>query len=321
MNKLIFCILFLTIQGCSGVNFLGAKKHIGGIDYVERWFKSPGYQEEVPEGTEFYGAAAEKIKHRFIIKYYISDGLEDDIEIDTEKMWKVKPSELDGREIHYINTYFYKKVEGKYVEGINVRKGRKVPVQDCDVDGWCKTYISTIDKFADEFKGYDSKDVWYIKKEHLYQGKTILTEKEKQKIIRDKIQAVQAPAPFITPPHEICEKYGGEINKRNVCYAKWKEAEKICNESEGRLPTIEELFTVIDQCGGVKIVGDNKVNTNNNEYQKCFREKGFSYEYDGYYSSTVIEKYETVATAYIGMGGKRGRGSTLWPSPVLCIEK
>lgn len=318
MNKLIVCILLLIVQGCSGVNFLGAQKHIGGSDYIERWFKNPDYQEEVPEGTAFYGAAAEKVKHRFIIKYYISDGVEDDIEIPNKQMWKVKPSEMDKREKYYLDTYFYKKIGHEYVKGINVWKERgvkKVPVQHCNVDGWCKTYISTTHKFSDDYKGYDINDVWYIKKEHLYQGVTILTEKEKQKIIRNNIQAVQAPAPFITPPHEVCKKYGGKINKRNVCFAKWKEAKLICTDSGGRLPVVEEFFNVIRQCGGGE---DRKLNRNNSQYESCYREKGFSHE--GYYSSKVVKKYKTIASVYFNSGGK-GIASATYPAAVMCIEQ
>jgi hypothetical protein len=54
--------------------FLGAKKIGYQMMYVERWFLNPDYsQKDVPSGTAFYGAAANKIRNKFNIVYYVND--------------------------------------------------------------------------------------------------------------------------------------------------------------------------------------------------------------------------------------------------------
>jgi len=313
MNKIVMLCCLLLITSCT--KFLGAQKYSSHTYYTERWFSNPNYLEEIPEGIVFYGEAAEKIKYRFIIKYYFEDGDGNTIEIPKGHIWKVRPGKTDKRELWYENIFLYRNINGKYSNPQRVRVGTKIPVQSCSSDSWCKTYVSAIGVRTDEFEKYDIDNVLYIKKEHLYQGKTILSEKEKQEFLRDNIQAVQAIAPFITPSHEFCKKYGGEITEQNVCYAKWKDAKQICKESGGRLPLIEELWDVVIQCGGIP---NDRSNRDIPQYESCYREKGFTHS-GGYYSSKVVKKYKDIASIYFN-SGVEGLEFVTYPAAVMCIE-
>jgi len=165
--KLMWCFLFITaFSGCSGVSFLGANKYSYKGYYVERWFINPEYQKDVPEGTAFYGAAAEKIEHKFTIKYYIADGAYDDVLIPDINMWEVKGGKVDKREGWYIDRFLYEKYGG-YKMVRNVGVNRRIPIQSCSDDGWCKTYISSAYVYSDGFK-YDLDNVRYIKREDIY---------------------------------------------------------------------------------------------------------------------------------------------------------
>ena len=155
------------IASCSGTDFLGAKKYVSNGYYVERWFKAPDDQYTVPQGTEFYGAAAEKIKHRFIIKYYIKDGVDNIVLIPEDNMWEVKQEgELNKFGNEFVNRFLYKKRSGKYEVNRNIHSKRKMPIQSCAEDGWCKTYIPDTSVISDGFK-YDLNNVLYIKSKEL----------------------------------------------------------------------------------------------------------------------------------------------------------
>jgi len=84
---------------------------------------------------------------------------------------------------------------------------------------------------------------------------------------------------WITPTNSTCKANGGKIDKYGVCKANWKDAKKICSASGGRLPTIDELKEVVTDCGGIfnrDFFGkDADKNRNNNQYQKCYKKKGF----------------------------------------------
>jgi hypothetical protein len=157
----------VLLTACGSVSFLGATKYVDTNYYIERWFVNPEYQEEVPEGTAFYGAAADKVKYRFVIKYYISDGDSDDVLIPTEKMWGVRKSELDTLGNKYVDRFLYHKSGEGYMANRNFWINRKAPIQYCLDDGWCKTYISDTYVHSDGFK-YDLDNVLYIKREDIY---------------------------------------------------------------------------------------------------------------------------------------------------------
>jgi hypothetical protein len=163
----MWSLSLILLTACSGVSFLGATKYIYAGHYVERWFVNPEYQEAVPEGTAFYGAAADKIKHRFIIKYYIFDGENDDVLIPNEKMWGIKDGKVDELKGVYVDRVFYFKKSTEYEVARNIRIKRGIPIQSCFDDGWCKTYISDTFVYSDGFK-YDLDNVLYIKREDIY---------------------------------------------------------------------------------------------------------------------------------------------------------
>ena len=53
----------------------------------------------------------------------------------------------------------------------------------------------------------------------------------------------------------------------------WKKAKEICRDNGARLPTIEELKTVITNCGAID---NNTINVKNMSYQLCYEQKGFT---------------------------------------------
>lgn len=283
-NALFSLTVVILLAACSwSPNFMGAEKWIGGNIYIERWFLNPDKPTRIPEGTAFYGAAANKIKNRFIIKYYIAEANGDSTtEIPANDMWKVKHNGKYYTEQDDDNLFFYVR------DGNNFKKyhvagadccltidedDKLLPIKECYKNGWCELYPTEFRKTL------------YVKRSILYQGPTILNEKQKAKLARDAIHVTPATPPWITPTAQACENNGGEMNSRGVCQAKWKAANRICADMGGRLPTIGELKQVVIECGGtVDIIHGNK---NVHGYEACYRQKGFSYEYEGYFSSTV----------------------------------
>lgn len=78
---------------------------------------------------------------------------------------------------------------------------------------------------------------------------------------------------WITPTDIICKANSGEIFK-GICQATWQEAEEICKETNGVLPSINELREVVVDCGGIIDIGNK--NKANKFYQSCYKAKGFS---------------------------------------------
>ena len=78
---------------------------------------------------------------------------------------------------------------------------------------------------------------------------------------------------WIKPTNSICKANGGKLYK-GVCQANWKNATKICSASGGQLPSRADLKKVVVDCGG--IWKDWKKNSNNSNYQNCYKQKGFS---------------------------------------------
>jgi len=90
---------------------------------------------------------------------------------------------------------------------------------------------------------------------------------------------------WITPKESICINHGGEIDD-GICKSNWENAKKICNFSGGRLPTKIELKNVVTGCGGEMNnddIAEWDRNRENNNYQSCYKKRGFSYHY--YWSS------------------------------------
>jgi len=172
-----FNALFLTVvillAACSwSPNFMGAEKYGGGINYTERWFINPKYKDfETPKGTAFYGAAAQKIRNKYIIKYYITEKDGDDtVEIPAKNMWKVKHNGKDPNKQDDENLFYYvKNNDGSFRRAFAIRYDFREPtlvaVEECYKDGWCKLY---------KISNYTANDgkVYYVKRSILYQGST-----------------------------------------------------------------------------------------------------------------------------------------------------
>lgn len=91
---------------------------------------------------------------------------------------------------------------------------------------------------------------------------------------------------WITPKDSTCHANGGKLNK-GICQATWNNAKTICHASDGRLPMIQELIEVINDCAGNMADTDSAWNENRRDtnYQDCYQKKGFSAS-NIYWSST-----------------------------------
>jgi hypothetical protein len=171
-NIMTLSILILTLglSACSAsVPFMGAEKVGAGSLYVERWYLKPEYKKkDIPRGTAFYGAAAQKIKGRFIVKYYQADKRGSKIEIPPQNMWKIRHNGKPYSQQDDGNLFYYKKnASGRHQKflmsknssgPISLKKDRLVPVQSCNAEGWCLLY---------ESRQFDHPT--YVKRSVLYQ--------------------------------------------------------------------------------------------------------------------------------------------------------
>jgi len=132
---ILLTFIVLLVGGCSSVEFLGAQKYrdISGI-YVERWFLQPSENFETPKGTAFYGAAAEKVKHHYIVKYYIA-------ERNGEHMWQVKHNGKNYGKQDDENLFFYIKTNSGLFKQhkFSIRDNRLMPIKAC-YNSWCELY-------------------------------------------------------------------------------------------------------------------------------------------------------------------------------------
>jgi hypothetical protein len=168
-NIISLLILTLILSACSGTPFMGAQKVGGSSTYVERWYLKPEYKKkDIPRGTAFYGAAAQKIKNRFIIKYYQRDKRGSKIEIPPQDMWKIhhngKPySKQDDDDLFYYQRNVsdgYHRVWLTTSGPIALKEGYLLPIQSCVADGWCLLYESR-----------QFNHPTYVKRSVLYQDK------------------------------------------------------------------------------------------------------------------------------------------------------
>ncbi len=144
---LIFISLFL-FSGCFNKPFMGASKYTTGAFMTARWFLNPEYKkEDIPKGTEFYGASADKIKDKFTIKYYeLTPNGRDDIIIPKKDIWTIKHNGKRFNEQDDEDLFIYFKQNGNYIVHIdhhgdkNTVENGNYPVKECYSDGWCKLY-------------------------------------------------------------------------------------------------------------------------------------------------------------------------------------
>jgi hypothetical protein len=170
LNKLlILSVVILGLSACSGTPFMGAQKVGGSSLYVERWYLKPEYsRRDIPQGTAFYGAAAQKIKNRFIVKYYQKDNRGSKIEIPPQHMWKIRHNGKPYSQQDNDDLFFYKRNgSGHYYKFLiketssgpaSLRENELVPIQFCNTEGWCLLY---------ENRQFDHPT--YVKRSVLYQ--------------------------------------------------------------------------------------------------------------------------------------------------------
>ena len=127
----ILVLLFSFLVGCSSTNFMGAVSYKQGPYYTERWYINPDYNVTLPTGTAGYGASAEKLKDKFIIKYYISDEDGSNIEIPRKNMWLITNTSNN------LFCYLQKNALVKYKIS---HQANLLAIKECDKNGWCKLY-------------------------------------------------------------------------------------------------------------------------------------------------------------------------------------
>jgi len=105
---------------------------------------------------------------------------------------------------------------------------------------------------------------------------------------------------WVTPTQSICENNGGSYGESDGCRANWENAKTICSASGDELPTVETLRAVVTECGGV--INDSDNNSNNDSYQTCYKEKGFTSNY--YWSATTdVSNSDNAWDVIFGDGG------------------
>jgi len=207
-------LLLLIMASCSNTNFMGARLYGSNGFYVKRLYVNPRNPSALPSGTAIYKEAREH-PNKFIIKYYIEDQKGSKIEIPAKDMWKVRHNGKDADEQDDENLFFYIKNEGSFNKYFAIPANVLAPIKECYENGWCKLYPTTY------------PETLYVKRSILYQGPTILNEKQKAERAREVMQATPATPPWITPTAQTCTNNGGKMNSRGVCEAKWKAANRI----------------------------------------------------------------------------------------------
>ncbi len=120
---------------------------------------------------------------------------------------------------------------------------------------------------------------------------------------------------WITPLKDACENSGGKFDNDNICKANWDDAQKVCNSSSARLPTIVELENLVTSCGG----SINQNNKDNATYTKCYKEKGFIDDID-YWSSSLTEISHTPKLMHVSSESKYSGGKYTLHSIMCHIE-
>ncbi|MCW8838772.1 MAG: hypothetical protein OQK11_08735 [Thiovulaceae bacterium] len=140
---LLSIVSLAFITACSRPNFMGAEMYnsLKGF-YAERWYLNPEYNEdEIPKGTKFYGVSADKIKHKFIVRYYIIKPNGNNMEeIPKKDMWMVKQE----------NYLYVKDINNKFIKSEYAPGGKYdlkfIPIKECIDSKWCKLYENMYDK-------------------------------------------------------------------------------------------------------------------------------------------------------------------------------
>ena len=198
-NKYCFAFIFvILLPGCSAV-IDSVDKYTGDYDgkdlgeymtfpspyYTDRIFNKPKYIGDTPSpfSVESYSYKEMTKDERFFHKYYFTDLGENAMEIPAEQMWNAKregkhffprlaigysePSSTQEERDNvnrFRDSYTYQKKNNQYVkfaylEAYDLFSKKRIPVQFCQSDGWCKTYIRPMDYSSGVFVGYDEKNV------------------------------------------------------------------------------------------------------------------------------------------------------------------
>jgi len=160
---LLFQIILLS--GCV-INLEPNRVKTGGTQfYEERWYINQNIKDSTRLGssTNDYGAAAEKKKDRYIIKYFSNATGE---EIPLKSIYKVKAYKPQYKIGEYIDPSLYqylyfKDSIGNYTQYKEIfiephLSEYTIPVKQCFQDGWCQLY-----------EDWNNK-IFYIKESALY---------------------------------------------------------------------------------------------------------------------------------------------------------
>lgn len=93
---------------------------------------------------------------------------------------------------------------------------------------------------------------------------------------------------WINPQKDVCIANGGKVDQNGFCYANWRNAEKICIQSNAILPAIESLKEELTDCGGV--LDDVSQEESRSDALKCYQEKGFLLK-EAYWTSNRYDQY------------------------------
>jgi len=148
----------------------------------------------------------------------------------------------------------------------------------------------------------------------------ILTEDESTQIIEQNASPTEniEKSKWVKVSQSACENNGGRYNRddTNECLSNWENAKIICNDMGERLPTIEKLSAVISNCGGVI---DDMNNINNDKYNTCYEEKGFTDIF--YWSSSKVESDSSLAWAVYFLNGLKEKVVNTNIGQVKCIRE
>ena len=131
---------------------------------------------------------------------------------------------------------------------------------------------------------------------------------------------------WVKPSQSVCENGGGNYNQYglNECRTNWKNAQNICSATGGSLPTKEVLGAVVTNCGGDFVDEpwndwESRTNKNieNESYQACYKERGFTYYY---WSSTTVASDSSYAWIVFFDNGFDNWGSKTDSVSVRCIR-
>ncbi len=165
-----------------------------------------------------------------------------------------------------------------------------------------------------------------------------LDEKTNEPVLRKDSKYYKAPdktAPttdnsnkWIIPSKKICQSNGGKVDDSGYCTSKWSDAKQICSSSNGELPNIKELESVVLDCSGVyakwndtnkdSVSKKNKFNTN---YKFCYKKLGFESTF--YWSTstrTIDEDSALVVDFNKGTEGYSSKSGSYYQPSVVCVK-